>query len=319
MSDLRAGTPPPPELDDVLVQEAAGILGAAVDHIEVLAHNPLNAVTGGIWRVTAADRSLVVKILTDGSRHEGPDWWAASDDDRHWNSWRREVHAYSADVARWFRKDGIDAPALRRLDADTGGSVVLWLEDVQGRTGNALTGGDVVDLAGRLGRAQGHAATEGGWDQPWLSHGFLRAYSGSKPVDVDLLDDDAAWAHPRVARHLGPLRDDLRRLHHDRDGLLALAEACPRTLCHLDVWPANVLARRGGGFALVDWSFCGDGALGEDLANLVPDSVFDLLLPHDELTTDGGRRRDAPISTVCAQVAGMVTSAGCVSGSAPRR
>jgi hypothetical protein len=75
----------------------------------------------------------------------------------------------------------------------------------------------------------------------------------------------------------------LRRLHHERHELFALAAACPRTLCHLDVWPANLLRRPDGGFVLVDWAFCGDGALGEDVANLIPDAVFDLLYPVEAL------------------------------------
>ncbi len=35
--------------------------------------------------------------------------------------------------------------------------------------------------------------------------------------------------------------------------------------------------------ALFDWSFCGDGARGEDIGNLVPDGVFDLFWPADRM------------------------------------
>jgi hypothetical protein len=60
---------------------------------------------------------------------------------------------------------------------------------------------------------------------------------------------------------------------------VSLAERAPRTLCHLDLWPPNVVRRADGRFALIDWAFCGSGALGEDVSNLVPDSVFDLVQP----------------------------------------
>ena len=75
----------------------------------------------------------------------------------------------------------------------------------------------------------------------------------------------------------------LTRLHRERHDFYDLAEACPRTLCHLDVWPANLIQRDDGTFVLFDWSFCGDGALGEDVANLIPDAVFDLLVPASML------------------------------------
>ena len=52
-------------------------------------------------------------------------------------------------------------------------------------------------------------------------------------------------------------------------------ERLPRAVCHLDVWPNNIIRRAAGEIVLVDWAFAGDGALGEDIGNLVPDCVFD--------------------------------------------
>jgi thiamine kinase-like enzyme len=74
------------------------------------------------------------------------------------------------------------------------------------------------------------------------------------------------------------------RLHAERERFLAVMESLPRTLCHLDVWPHNMFARDDVRTALVDWAFVGDGALGEDVGNLIPDSVFDLFQPADRLT-----------------------------------
>jgi len=79
------------------------------------------------------------------------------------------------------------------------------------------------------------------------------------------------------------LRRGLVRLNEEREGFFSMMERLPRTLCHLDVWPNNLFARKDGTFALVDWSFVGEGALGEDVGNLVPDSVFDLFVPARDL------------------------------------
>ena len=65
-----------------------------------------------------------------------------------------------------------------------------------------------------------------------------------------------------------------------------------RTLCHLDVWPANLIDQDGTS-VLFDWSFTGAGAVGEDVANLIIDSCADglmdmALLPEiAESATDG--------------------------------
>ena len=109
-------------------------------------------------------------------------------------------------------------------------------------------------------------------------------YSTSRSVDWALIDDDDAWALPLVREHFDPaLRGALVRLHRGRDRMLSVMERLPRTVCHLDVWPNNLIRRPDGDVVFLDWAFVGDGALGEDIGNLVPDAVLDLLLPYDRL------------------------------------
>ena len=262
--------------------QVTNVLGGPQTAVESLRHNPLNAVTGGIWRVTAGSASAVVKVVTDGSGSAGPEHWRASEDPRHFNYWRRELEAYEGDLPGGFRPQGIDAPRLLRIaDHETHG--VLWLDDERGAPASAWDVSTFASFARALGRAQGAMAASDAWHRSWLSHRFLRTYTSSKPVDEATLDDPERWARPRVRRHMGGLQVPLTRLHRERHDFYDLAEACPRTLCHLDVWPANLIQRDDGTFVLFDWSFCGDGALGEDVANLIPDAVFDLLVPASML------------------------------------
>ena len=222
---------------------------------EALTHNPLNGVTADVWR----DGEVVVKVLT--RRAGAPAHWAASDDPRHWNYWRREADVYESGLPE---RIGLGAPRLLgSIDRDDG-DVELRLEHVSGRHSAELALEDLEAAAGALGRAQARP----GPDEPWLSRGFLRAYSSSRAVAWELLYDDDAWAQPLVREHFGPgLRDALVRLHERREALWRLMERLPRALCHLDVWPNNLIRRPDG----------------EDVGNLVPDSVLDLLLPHERL------------------------------------
>ncbi len=123
-------------------------------------------------------------------------------------------------------------------------------------------------------------------DIAWLSRDWLRQYLTAGP-GANVRDD--GWSHP-----LWPaaLRADLRRLWDHRDDVLARALTAPRTLCHLDVWPMNLIGTDSA-TTLLDWSFTGDGGIGEDAANLIVDSVTDglidaALLPEiDAAVTDG--------------------------------
>ncbi len=111
----------------------------------------------------------------------------------------------------------------------------------------------------------------------------------SKPLPERL-----AWDHPTaVAVWPEALRAGLRRMWERRDALVGAAESGPRTLCHLDVWPLNLFTATAGGAdsapgtgrrtVLLDWAFVGEGAVGEDIANLVPDCVADGLMPTELL------------------------------------
>ncbi|MFC9126029.1 aminoglycoside phosphotransferase [Streptomyces sp. NPDC057099] len=263
---------------DAEVREVLGVpAGRAV--FEPLTHNPWNGVTAGVWRVTGGGRSAVLKVLT--RTKETSVAWAASNDPSHWNFWRREAYVYRSGLAQVWQRHGFRAPRLLACVDRPDGDVALWLEDVSGAPATAWPLDRHVEHAHRLGAAQGAVAA--GEDHPWLSQNFLRDYTADRTTGQDLLDDDEAWRHPLVREHFpAGLRADMVRLHHDREWFLTVMESLPRAFSHLDQWPANVRSD-GRDSVLFDWAFTGDGALGEDLGNYLPDSAFDLFVPAADL------------------------------------
>jgi hypothetical protein len=272
-----------------------------------LRHNEGNAATGGIFRVgqEAADgtvRSRILKIArppapgasgapgTPGAQGaqgaQGPastrpaSAWGTSDAPDHYNYWRREVYAYETGFAYAAYHDaGIRAPRLDTAVTRDNGEIELWLEDVDGRSGFELS----VERLGRFGYELG--AGQARWvgrvpspvELPWLSRRWLAQYLSSGPgANVDVTDAD--WDDPVAAVWPAPVRAALRRLWESRMRVLAVVEALPHTLCHLDVWPANLIEDASGASVLLDWAFVGEGSIGEDPANLIVDSVTDGLL-----------------------------------------
>jgi hypothetical protein len=184
--------------------------------------------------------------------------------------WRREAFAYETGLPARL---GLIGPTLIS-SGTTDAGVELRMDAFVGRTGAGLDVADLDELASVMGRSQGRAELP---DDAWLSNGFLREYATSRVTDFALYDDEPAWAGVPEG-----VRRDLRNLHANRDRLLAVMEALPRTVCHLDLFPNNVFAT-GAGVGLIDWAFSGDGAIGEDIGNLIPDSVFDLQVAASEL------------------------------------
>ncbi len=272
------------------VRELTGLLGHAPDEwsAEPLTHNIRNAVTAGIWRVRAGSSSFILKVVSPGGTAASEEW-SPSEDPSHWNYWEREALAYEQGLTAVYSEAGISAPRLLGSNRRPNGDAALWLEDAQSGDGSVpgteWSTEDYRRFARGLGLAQGRiAATGSNLDHPWLTRRFLRDYVLSKQVDRRVLYSDEAWRRPLVRDNFpNGLRRGLVRLHEERERFFSLMEQLPRTLCHLDVWPNNLFARKDGTFALVDWSFVGEGALGEDVGNLVPDSVFDLFVPARRL------------------------------------
>ena len=262
--------------------------------VESLTHNARNAVTAGIRRISGEGWSVVLKELQHVESDDPQ--WAASTEPAHWNYWRREALAYENGIDSAWRSSGIRAPRLlHRFERDDT-SLALWLEDVSGPGAEHWGVEGLAEFAHRLGAAQA-AHAELAPQHGWLSRNFLRSYSASKAVDYSLLDADAAWDHPLVRDNCpAETRSAATLLYTQRERLLSIMDSLPRTLCHLDVWPRNLVADSAGDRVLLDWAFVGDGAVGEDIGNLVPDCTFDLLYPSAILTELEQRVFDAYVS-----------------------
>lgn len=281
---------------------------------EELTHNASNQVTDGIWRVTDGPYGdAVLKICTPN----GAGAWESSDDPAHWNYWRREVFAYETSLTSTaFGMSGITGPELLDLESRDDGAVGLWLEDVTGEPGFDWTVDALAEFARKLGTAQAHWATVGLPDLRWLSRGWLRQYANRNVQAADI-----PWDHPAAAAAWPvELRRQLQHIWENRNDVITATENAPQTLCHLDVWPMNLIREStvGGRMILLDWSFVGHGALGEDVANLIIDCVSDGHMPIDQLpeidlaVTDGylAGLRDGGWTENHDQIRRTITTAG---------
>ncbi len=251
-------------------------IGDSVVAVEPLRHGLGNTATGGICRVRGLAGSAILKVARRPAAADPTKAFPAGDEPDHWNYWRREILAYETGLAATaYTGGGIAAPALLEANIRADEGVELWLADVGGTAGWEWPVPRLARFAYELGVAQAQWAGRVP-DVRWLTRRWLAQYLAEGPRRLTRVDD-ADWDHPSVAVWPAGVRRRLRELWADPGRLTAIAGAAERTLCHLDVWPANLIDQDGTS-VLLDWSFTGDGAVGEDVANLIIDSCTDGLM-----------------------------------------
>jgi hypothetical protein len=245
-------------------------------------HDAVPSATLGIWRVHGDGWSVVLKLV--GLRAGGHPHWQAGSEADHWYYWRREAAAYESGLLGSFA-GGLRAPACHLVADRPDATTALWLEDLTPlQPASEWSLARYGAAARHLGQAQGAFAVGRRLPQdPWLSRDWLRSYLAQRGDDMVLLEDPDVWANPLVRQWLSPeLAKPLLEMRRDQPTMLAVLDRSPRTLCHLDLHPANLFGADDH-TALIDWSFVGIGALAEDVGNLVPDAVLDFHVPAADI------------------------------------
>jgi hypothetical protein len=182
---------------------------------------------------------------------------------------------------------GIRAPRCYGDMEREDGSVWVWLEDITDGTQPPWPIARYGMVARQLGQFNGAWLMDRQLpDTTFLSRSWLREWVDlSRPAfetfmsDADLARSAGVYP-PEVLAGLG-------RLWSQRQEIYDQMSQLPQVLCHLDAFSRNIFIRERPGnpddTILIDWSFAGIGAIGEDLIPLVGGSVGFLDAPVETI------------------------------------
>jgi hypothetical protein len=189
-----------------------------------------------------------------------------------WNYYRREPDAYQSG---WLDDlpGGLAAPRCFGVVEHPDDTCWIWLEDVADEVGSHWPLEQYGVVARHVGQFNGAYLV----DRPmpswtWLSSGWWRKYIAESAPAIPLIRD--SLDHPLVRRGWpGDASARLFRLWEERNLHLDALDRLPQTLCHLDLFRRNLFARKtvdgDDQTIVIDWSYTGRGAIGQELASLV--------------------------------------------------
>lgn len=278
MSEQPQASPPDLNRDTLasLVRQATQNEAIGIDTwtVERLPYPALNPITRGIYRVSGTAVggtawSLILKIV------HNPQMGQIFEDPTLPFYWKREVLVNESGLLDNLPGE-LEAVHCYLVQAEPDGSYRLWLQELTDSYGGIWSLERFGLAARQIGSFNGAYLTGTPYPAyPWLCLNQLRtrvAYI-SNPVEP-LVEDAALWDQELIRRaYPQPVRDRLRRLLDEREPLLAAVERLPQTLCHYDLYSANLFAVRDSSgrdrTVAIDWAFPGNGAAGEDINILV--------------------------------------------------
>jgi hypothetical protein len=114
---------------------------------------------------------------------------------------------------------------------------------------------------------------------PWLCN-FHTTFAGDGwwATHIDPASPYNVWQNPMVQTLFPSVRTMVLNAWEKRDVFCHILGRLPQVFCHHDLHRRNLMLGRGKGgeeeLVAVDWTFCGSGALGMDMAALVATSAF---------------------------------------------
>jgi hypothetical protein len=269
----------PAWLTDTDVERAIRSMGGLRDaSLMAWSGGPLAGGAGdclGVWRMEGramvdGEPKACSIVLKGWNRQETDDPPSA------WNWPYREMELYRSGMLEDL-PGGIRAPRyFGDLERDDG-SVWLWLEDITDGVQAPWPIGRYETIARQLGQFNGAwIVDQPPPNTPFLSRNWLRGWVDCSTPAFHALMADADLARKAVAYPPGVL-DAYRRLWPQRQARYEEMAVLPQTFCHLDAFSRNIFVRQRAcepdDTVLIDWSFAGIGAIGEDLVPLVGASV----------------------------------------------
>ncbi len=221
----------------------------------------------GVDRNEWLDWSIVLKIIQSPA-NLGYINMGESDDETHWNYWKRELLLYKSG---WLETlpEGITSPRCYNALEVPGNIAGLWLEDISDSFSGTWPLYRYALAARHLGRLNGtYIARRELPSYPWFCLQRTRQWLDSIPWR-DFPWDDSRLLH-NFPQNGG---NTFRRLLDDQARFLTRLDQLPLTISHGDTFPTNFRSRRmlrgQEQTVAMDWALAGIAPLGDDLGQLV--------------------------------------------------
>lgn len=250
--------------------------------VQPLTHNKIIDTTGGLFLFRGRGEDshgvrpweVVLKILNNPGDE-------ASQDPRYWAYWKRELLVFKSDMLQKLPAAITTPHCYGTIEREDGGWI--WLERITESTSRPWSLQEYQRAARYAGRfAAGYLKGAPLPNAPWLSDPFFRsifADGGWWATYMDSSSPTNAWQNPLVQQFFSEtLRSRIQQVWAEKQRFWEAIDSLPQVFCHNDFHRRNLMLRTGpdGQEELValDWAFCGPGAVGMDMGELVATSTF---------------------------------------------